>query len=82
MIAHFALDFMSTGAPMLVFDARQSLLKLAQPIFGSLGRRAVDDHPTHERFLIRDALLSFAPVRIGWRQVMRSRHESLQTPVS
>jgi hypothetical protein len=51
MVAHFALDFESAGSPMLLLRTRQSLLKLAEPVFGSLCRRSLNYHATDKRFL-------------------------------
>ena len=55
MVAHCALDLERAIAPMLSVHARQSLVQLAKPIFGSLRRCALHDHAMHKGFLLRDA---------------------------
>src|SRR5207244_12582520 len=67
---------------MLVLHPCQSMLQLAESIFGSLGGRALHDHATHKRFLFRDTLLSFANVPIRQNGVVRSRHEKPPEPRS
>ena len=70
MVAYFTLDFEGARAPMLLLQARQDFLKLAEPVFGTLCRCALDDQAAHKRFLVYDALLSFAQVWIGQERVV------------
>jgi hypothetical protein len=69
--AHFALDLSSTHALPLLCHAPQRLLELAEPVFRSLRRRALNNRAADQRLLVRDTLANFADIDIGREWVMR-----------
>jgi len=81
MIPHFTLDFASAVMAMVLLRPGQSLLQLPELIFCGLRRRTFHDQAMHKCSLLRHAFLNFADVAIGPKRVVRSRHESLLTPL-
>lgn len=64
-MAHRLTDFERASGPILPLHACQSLLQLAEPIFGGLHWHTLRDHTMHKGFLLRYVLLCFAGVLIG-----------------
>jgi hypothetical protein len=64
----------------LLLDAQKGSLKLAQPIFLSLRRRALHDPAPYQCFLLRDLVFSFANFSVGGNQSVILGHAVLQSP--
>jgi hypothetical protein len=51
-------------SPMLFRHSREYLLQVAEPVFGSLCGRSLDDGAAHQGFLLRDTVLELLEIAI------------------
>jgi hypothetical protein len=65
------------AAPMVFLETHKLLFQFSQPVFGSLGRRAMSDHASDVGFLLSDASFKARERSIRDKNVIviRSDHE-------